>query len=319
MLIADLALFLVSCTALVISGIVLVKCLGIIARFLQISEFLVAFILMAFSTSIPELFVGISSALAKNTALILGTVIGSNIADLTLVIGVAILLARGLKIESSIIKTDSLFMFLLALLPMGLMIIGNKISRFDGVILLAFFLSNQWRMIRSKRYFTKILKDETKRWMVVLAAMLFLLGIIFLYISSQFVVKYATLLSLELAIPPIIIGLFFVAIGTSLPELVFESSAAIAKKPGLALGDCIGSVIANSTLVLGVSALIYPITANFILFLTSGLFMLLIILFFTTLVESTRKISWKWGLTLIMFYIFFIIVELQLKGLVLLK
>ena len=118
MLLINLTLFLVSCLVLVLSGSWVVKSLSKIASFLRISEFLVGFVIMALSTSIPELFVGITSSLAKNPALALGTVIGSNIVDLTLVIGIVIVLAKGIGTERRFMKRDSFYMFFIASLTM---------------------------------------------------------------------------------------------------------------------------------------------------------------------------------------------------------
>ena len=115
MLPITLILFLVSCLGLVISGGYLVKLIAKIASYLKLSEFVAAFIIMAFSTSIPELFVGINAAISGNPELSLGNVIGSNIADLTLVIGIAALLGKGIKPKNPHIKKDSLLMFLIVL------------------------------------------------------------------------------------------------------------------------------------------------------------------------------------------------------------
>src|SRR3989338_694406 len=139
-----LILFLISCLVLVASGGYLVKLIVKIASYLKLSEFVVAFIIMAFATSIPELFVGINSAIGGNPALSLGNVIGSNIADLTLVIGIAALLGRGIKPKNFRIKKDSLFMFLTALVPVALMIFDQTLSRTDGVILISIFIIYIW-------------------------------------------------------------------------------------------------------------------------------------------------------------------------------
>jgi len=134
MVLTNLLIFLGLCALLILSGYLLVKTLSKIAVFLKLSEFIIAFIIMAFATSIPELFVGISSAISKNPALSLGNVIGSNIVDLTFIIGIAVVLARGITINKEVRK-DSLYMFLIALIPIILMLIGNGLSRIDGVIL----------------------------------------------------------------------------------------------------------------------------------------------------------------------------------------
>ena len=108
MLLINLSMFILSIVLIVIAGSLLVNSVIKIAMFLRVSEYVVGFIILAFATSVPELFVGIASALEKNTALALGTVIGSNIANLTIIIGIPILLVKGMKIKSPKIKKDSL-------------------------------------------------------------------------------------------------------------------------------------------------------------------------------------------------------------------
>ena len=142
---------------------------------------------------------------------------------------------------------------------------------------------------------------------------IFILNLILLYGSSHYVVHYGTELALGLALPPIFIGLFFLALGTSLPELVFELRAMMSNHPQMALGDLIGSVIMNSTLVLAVTAFIFPITTNFFLFLTSALFMILATVLFAAFVRSGERFTYLEGISLLILYILFIIVELNVQ------
>jgi len=313
MLLTNLTLFLLFCVILVISGSLLVRTLSKIASFLRVSEFLVGFVIMAFSTSIPELFVGITSALAKNPALALGTVIGSNIVDLTLIIGIVIVLAKGIDIKSKFMKRDSLYMFFIAALPMALMFIGNKLSRIDGAILLTVFIVYVYFLIKERTKFRKETEDNVGRKDIVIAVFLFVISLFALFFSAGFIVKYAELISIDLALPSILIGLLIIAIGTSLPELVFGTRAVLTKHADMALGDIMGAVVANSTLVLGVTALIYPITADFLLFLSSAVFMIIIAFLFSTFVESGKRLYWKEGVSLIMLYVFFIMIEFYIK------
>ena len=313
MLITNLIVFLIACIVLVISGNLLVKTLTKIAAFLRLSEFVVGFIIMAFATSIPELFVGITSALAGKSALALGNVIGANIINLTLVVGIAILLGRGIKIESKKTKTDALYMVFIASLPMILMIIGNSLSRIDGIILLAAFVIYARRILKQKRLFKKELENGIKRKDIILTTILFIFSLALLFLSARFVVGYATLLSVDLALPPIIVGLFIISIGTTLPELTFGSRAVLAGHSEMALGNLIGSVIVNSTLVLGITAIIFPITANILLFSVSAIFMVIVAFLFATFVESGNKLYIKEGISLILLYIFFVIVEFYIK------
>ena len=313
MLIITLTLFLISCLVLVVSGGYLVKLILKIASYLKLSEFVVAFIIMAFSTSIPELFVGISSAINKNPSLSLGTVIGSNIADLTLVIGIAALLGKGIKVKNPFIKKDSLFMLLIALIPIPLMMLGSSLSRLDGIILTSVFLIYILHLIKERRELKNQFKEKNKKHFMI-NLILFLISLSILFLSAHFVVKYAVQLSIELLLPAMIIGLFLVAVGTSLPELIFETRAVLAKKGDLAVGDAMGSVVCNSTLVLGVTAIIYPITGNLLLFLTSIIFMAIIVFLFMLFIRSEKGLSITESITLIMLYILFILFEFYLKS-----
>ncbi|MFA5141474.1 MAG: sodium:calcium antiporter [Candidatus Woesearchaeota archaeon] len=314
MVLTSFFFFAVSCLILVISGGYLVKLIIKIATFLKLSEFVVAFIIMAFSTSIPELFVGISAALNKNPGLSLGNVIGSNIADLTLVIGSAALLGKGLKVKNPFIKRDSLFMFIVVLIPMVLMAINQSLSRLDGVLLIGVFIAYSIYLVNERKEIKKQFVQEGHNHIFV-TTLFFILCLLILFFSAHFVVKYATELALGLSMPPILIGLFLVAFGTSLPELVFEIRSMQDRKGDLALGDAMGSVVCNSTLVLGVTALIYPITTlSFSLFETSGVFMVIITFIFIMLVRSKKGLSIMASLFLILSYILFILFEFYLKS-----
>lgn len=314
MVVVDLILFLAFCVILVLSGSWLVTALTRIASFLRLGEFIVAFILLAFSTSIPELFVGISAALAKNPALSLGNVIGSNIANLTLIAGIVVLFARGIKIKKKEIKKDSLYMFIITLLPIILMMIGQKLSRIDGAILVAAFIFYTWRLLKHKKRYRAEYADKVKKWETVASVFLFVICLVILFGSSQLVVTYASRLAIDLFLPPIFIGMFILAIGTSLPELVASLSAVKKGHSEFMMGNLIGSTIMNSSLILGVTALIYPITANFFLFLTSAFFMILVTFLFATFTESGSRLYWKEGVAMVLLYVFFLIVELNLKG-----
>lgn len=313
-LLVDFSLFFIFIMLLVISGAYFVKSMIRIATFLKISEFVIGFILMAFATSVPELFVGISAALSKNTAIIMGTVIGSNIANLTIVIGIPILLAKGIKITSKKTNIDVFLMICFTALPLILMLLGNGLSWIDGIILITAFFAYASKIYKERKAFKKELENRISRIEIVTQVFIFIFSIILLYISSSKVVEYASSLALDLAAPPIIIGIFLVAIGTSLPELVAGTYSVIKKHSELTIGNIIGSVIMNSSLVLGVTALIHPITSDMVLFMTSGLFMVIIAFVFATFVESEEKLDWKEGLSLIMLYIFFIIIQFYIKG-----
>lgn len=311
-LVVDLSVFIVSCAVLIFLGGLLVRSLTKLASFLRVGDFVIATLIMAVSTSLPELFVGISSALAGTPAIALGNVIGSNIADLTLVAGIVALLGRGLKVSHRAIKKDAYLMVIIAVLPIVLMGLGRQLSRVDGIILVSVIVLYFAHLIGKKRKLRDF-REEVSRWGVIGHLIVFLAALPLLFLASKYVVESGTALAFDLALPAMFVGLFFLAIGTSLPELTFQARAVLRGARELALGDLIGSVIANSTLVLGVTAIITPITANFFLFLTSSVFMIIVCFMFAVFLESGRGIHWKEGLILLMMYVLFLLVEFTLK------
>lgn len=313
MVFIDLAGFIGACLVLVISGAMLVRCLIILAGFLRLSQFAASFIIMAASTSLPELFVGITSALEKTPVLALGTVIGSNIADMTLVAGIAILMAKKGAVPTGEIRWASLGMLMIALLPMILMILGNTLSRIDGAILIAVFLVHVYFLLKRSRKEKKLMPNRYKRWHVLAGTLGLVVFLPLLFYSAKYVVKFGFGLALGIGMTPLVVGLFFIALGTSLPELAFEVRAMRKGYSGLAFGDLIGSVIYNSTLVLGVTALIHPISAAFSQFITSATMMMVLLFLFNTYVASGRRLSWREGISLILFYVLFVMVEINVE------
>jgi len=312
MLLLDILLFVASCALLVVSTRVLLNSLVKIASYLELKEFVVGFMLMAVATSLPELFVGIIAALEHTSLLSLGNVIGANIMDLTIVIGTVALLTRGIKARSEIAKKDALYMLLIALFPILLML-DHVLSRIDGFILLLAFSIYMIRLFGQRKEFRKT-TDHVSKKSARKSFIWFAFGVIGLLISAKFVVMFATAIATEMAVPLLLIGLVIVAIGTTLPELAFETKAAMSGHEEMTLGDLFGSLVTNSTLVLGIVAIINPIEiVNFSLFLVAAGFMFLTLLLFTLFIRSDEGISWQGGVALILLYVIFIIIELVLE------
>lgn len=314
MLLVNLSLFISACLVLIISGYFSIRSLTKVAKFLRINEFVAGFIIMAIATSLPELFVGINAALAKNTALILGTIIGSNIINITLILGIAIVLARKIDVSSPTIRKNAWFMLFFLALPLVMIWLNKSIDKIGGIILIVISIGYLYRTYKQSRIFTKEIKDSIKKWEGIFYPLLFLITTAVLFFSAKYVVKYGTLLSLDLSLAPILIGLFLIALGTSLPELIFSTEAILQKHHDMVLGNIIGSCIVNSTLILGIVALITPISADIVLFFTSAIFMLVTAFLLITFIESDNKLTWKEGVSLILFYVLFIIIELNIQG-----
>jgi len=203
-------------------------------------------------------------------------------------------------------------MMLIALFPIILML-DHYLSVIDGCVLLLAFSIYMIRLFNQRKEFRKttdhVSKKDARRSFIWFAV-----GVIGLLISAKFVVMFATAIATEMSVPMLLIGLVIVAIGTTLPELAFETKAAIAGHEEMTLGDLFGSLVTNSTLVLGTVAIISPIEiANFSLFLVAAGFMFLTLILFTIFIRSEEGISWQGGVALILLYVIFIIIELVLE------
>ncbi len=317
MLLVNLVLFIFFGVIIMFSGTYLVKSLIKIANFLKISEFTAAVIIMALATSIPEFFVGISSAISGNPSLSLGNIIGANIMNLTLITGIFVLMSNGIKFKERRISKDSFYMALILLLIVILYIIGRSLSRIDGAILILVFLFNSYRIIKKRKKTGETLNHRGGRFErkeIVLTVLIFCAALVILFVSARYIVKYGTLLAVDLQLPSIMIGLFLLALATTLPELVFGLRACKMGHPEMSIGDQIGTIIVNTTLIIGLVALIRPIKAEFIPTIIAGVFMFIAAFIFMTFVESKKKIEISEGVALIMLYIFFVIIEFFLKG-----
>jgi len=314
----NLFFFVVSCAVLLGSAYYLIKSLRYIARFLHISEYLAGFIILAIGTSLPELFVGISSALGGLSSLSLGNVIGANILDLTLIIGIPVLISRGIKIKSKTIRKDTFHMFLLILLPLLLTLLGKGLSRLDGAILLFAFGFYIWKILRKQHVFEKLVSNgNLHRGKVAFNFALFFISLLVLFFSSKFVIDYASLVAIDFLVSPLIIGIFVLSFGTTLPELVTGATAAIEGKKSMSVSTIMGTVVTNSTLVLGVVALINPfLITDFVYFITSAFFLALVAFLFLVFMSSGDKLDWREGLALVLFYVLFLMFELNLEGIV---
>jgi cation:H+ antiporter len=314
MLLPNLAYFAVACIFLAVSSIVLVKLLKKLAILLHITDFAAAFVIMAAATSLPELFVGITSAIAKKPALSLGNIIGANILDLTLVLGIIVIAARGIKIKEKGVKRDSRVMLFMVILPFVLFIIGNSISRLDGLILLAAFFVYTCFTLKTRKRNEKKSRDKIKGIRsILLPIVLFFVCLALLFISANAVVKYASSIALELNLPAIVIGIFLVSLGTTLPELSFGVSAALLKQGHLSLADQIGTVIFNATFIVGITALIHPISATFAPFILSSIFLIISSFLAIIFIESGKMLSAREGIFLVLLYILFAFVLFFIK------
>jgi len=332
-----LFIFIISCFVLFWSGSKLIKGLIRMARYLALKEFVLAFFVMAFAGTLPNLFVGINSALHGIPQLSFGEIVGGNVIDLTLAVGLAILIGNtAIPTRSKMVQTSTIFTAVIAILPLVLILDGN-LGRGDGLILLlAFALYIFWLFSKEER-FRKVYKgnkNEHKNGMGFIAFLrnrkepksikhfkLFLkdlgniiISLVLLSAASWGVVQSAQIFSDALRISLPIVGILIVGLGNALPETYFAIVSARKRQTWLILGNLMGSVIVSATLVLGIVVLISPIRdIDFSPFAIARIFLIISAVFFLIVVRTDKRITKKEAILLIGIYIFFLLTEIFLK------
>lgn len=292
----------------------LVLSLSGLARFFQLSEYIISFFLMSAATSIPELFIGISSALGGTPSLSLGNIIGSNLINISLVAGLAAFLSNGIKVESKIRRENFFLIFLMAFLPLFLALDG-VISRWDGAILLLSFFIYILRLVSEKEYFKKILDGVEFNFNSLSKAfrnmLRLLLSILMLLFASYLLVWSAQNIMSSIEMGGLLFGIFFIAIGTTLPELFFGIRASLMKHKQMTLGNSIGSVAFNSAFVIGAVSILAPIHMDdgFTKLFPAVIFLFAAFLFFNFFLYTRSRISRREGFILALLYLAFIFVE----------
>lgn len=289
-----------------------IKSLIRIGKSLRWSPFLLSFIFAGVATSLPEIFVGIFSAFHKIPTLSLGNIIGANIINLSLILGLSAIIASKIKLRSAI-RGQTFFSLLASFYPI-LLALDKKISRFDGfALLILFFIYLIFLFFKEKDSFFKISSEEKNKHLFKDFIFLFL-GLILLVGSAEIIIKIARLLAASLKISLILIGLILVSLGTTLPELTFALGSAFKKQEELSLGNSLGTIVTNSCLVLGLAAIISPIEIfNFYTFIISALFFLLAIIIFSIFINTRNQLSRIEGVLLVLFFIIFLIVQFLLN------
>lgn len=239
-----------------------------IAKRWGISDLIIGLTIVAFGTSAPELTISIISAINDNAGLAIGNVVGSNIFNVLVIIGVTAVF-RPIKIEKNIMMNE---IPLVVLSSLVLLVIGNGpvldsynialLSRTDGILLLFFFIIfmrytfSQAKKMPELNFAENSPQEEIKKNNFWKSVILVLLGLGALIFGGDCFVEGASGIAAGLGVSDAVIGLTIVAAGTSLPELATSVTAALKGKTGMALGNVIGSNIYNSFLVLGTSSTI---------------------------------------------------------------
>jgi len=277
----------------------IIKSLVRIAGYLGFTEFAISFLLVGIISVMPELVIGVMSALEGTPSFGLGIIFGSNIADLTLIIGTVALLSKGIKLHSSTIK-QAKFLVLLIALPV-LLLWDSEISRLDGLVLLLAFLFYCYTVIKS--HGPSVQPFIKKKPSIFFEFTVLLVCLIVVFISGNMITHAGKELSSILFLPLFFVGIVL-AVGTCIPELVMAVQASKKKHSELGFGDIMGNVFADCTGTIGVIALISPIRPEYPqLTVLTGIIMVSSLMALLFIFGSSKKISKRGGVYLILAYL----------------
>ncbi|MEI8601328.1 calcium/sodium antiporter [Shewanella sp. PP-He15 brown] len=237
----------------------LVRGASAIALRLGITPLIIGLTIVAFGTSAPELAVSVKSALAGNSGIALGNVIGSNIANIGLILAITALI-RPIQVQSQVVKRDIPLMILASMLFWGLLLDG-ELSLIDGVILLSLLFGYLTFSYISSKNSNDEEEIEAGPNNPLLSGLFILVGISMLVGGGILFVNGAVDLAKTFGVSEVIIGLTIVAIGTSMPELVTSVIAALKGQSDIAIGNVVGSNLFNILGILGVTAIVHPVSS----------------------------------------------------------
>ena len=291
---------------LIFGGNALLKSSVSISLKLSIPKIIVGMTVVSFATSLPELVVSLKAALAGNPDLALGNVVGSNAANIGLVLGVTLLFGS-MEVTSSFYKIDWPVMMLASLMLLGFLYFDGVLSRVEGGVLVFVMIAFLWWLLKMQSGPAVVdeLPSDDELLSVPMTLFYLVVGGVGLWLGSEWLVEAAVSIAEDLGVSDRVIGITVVSIGTSIPELAASIIAVIKKEKAISLGNLIGSNIFNIMSVLGITAIVSPITVKDQGFITNDLFFMTFIafvLFPLVFAPSKMKLSWKEGLVLLSIY-----------------
>lgn len=298
---------LLQCLLLVVGFVMLVKgadwfvdgSAGIADRF-GVPQLVIGLTIVAMGTSAPEAAVSITAALKGSADITIGNVVGSNILNILIILGLtSVIIATA--VAKSTIRIEIPYMIFITLVLLVLGYTGNEVSRVEGVILWGFFLIYLAYLFMMAKKNKEEVTEESKEmpmWKMMVAA---IVGLVLVVWGSDVTVDAATAIAKYAGLSERFIGLTIVALGTSLPELFTSVSAAIKGKADIAIGNIVGSNIFNILFVVGTAAVITPVVfmPNFVIDTTiavlTGVLLLLCVL-------KTKKLTRPAGIFMLVCY-----------------
>mgnify|MGYP001594760827 FL=1 len=302
-------LILIGFILLILGGNWLLKSAVSISLGLKIPKIIIGMTVVSFATSAPELIVSINSAVNGYPDLALGNVIGSNIANLALVLGITLLIAE-MDVQKSFFTTNWPVMMAASILLFLFLRNDFLISDFEGLIFVLFLIFFLVYLFRFQNYdIIDDLPEDVDLLPAYKTFTFFLLGSIGLWGGSEMLITGATDLAITLGVGERLIGVTVVSVGTSIPELAASIIAVLKKEKAISLGNLVGSNIFNILAVVGITSLITPIPANDHVIYTNDIYWMLLVsmvLPILVLLPKKMELKRKSGIILLLLYMVFL-------------
>lgn len=276
-----------------------------LARIFGLSRYTVGFLVVAVISILPETFIALNASFDGIPEFGLGTLFGSNVADLTLVFAITLFVAgRGLSVESSILKHNRVYPWVL-LIPLVLGLDGY-FSRIEGLTLmlvggLFYFLAFRSGHRESEGAHSRHALHKT--------VFLLLVSMVTLLVGAHFTVTSGVAIASVLGVSPVLVGVLIVGLGTTIPELFFAIRSTRSHEDSLALGDVLGTVLADATIVVGILALVNPFSFPTSIIYVAGAFMVASAFVLFNFMKTGHTLSRKEGIVLTIFWILFVAIE----------
>lgn len=255
----DFVIFVIAMAVLIWGADVIIDQSEHIALKFKIPEFIIGATLIALGTSLPEMAASIAASYNGKSDIAVSNVIGSNILNITLVLSAVFLIAKEINPARDFFAKDSTWA-LVPVLVFVLMIMDGIISRFDATLLLLLMGAYMIFLLKDAKGMPEIEDmDDNFNFSWIKVIIMLILGFALVIVGAHFSIESASEIARSFGISEWVIGIIMISLGTSLPELVVSISAAFKGKIDMAIGNIIGSNMANTTVVLGAAAMVQPI------------------------------------------------------------
>lgn len=307
----NLLLLLVSLLLVLKGADVAIEYASRLAAAWHLPSYVIGFVVVTLISLLPETLISINSALSGIPSFGLGMLFGSNVADLTLVLAIAAFTSKnGIGVEQKVLRHNRLYPVAVAF-PIFFGLDGYY-SRLDGAFLITAGLLFHYRTFR--RNYQGVEKRVPRGTDYYLNVLGLLAGMLALMIGAHYTVRFGVTLAEAAGISPLLVGMLVVGLGTTLPELCFSVRAMRHGGAGLALGNVLGTVISDATVVVGLIAMISPFSFPSQMVSITAMFMVLAAVILLCFLRTGKILTKRESVVLVLFYIIFVATEYAFRG-----